>query len=116
MAAEDWQRQAAAAEARVARLRAAYEISREQLVRLQQRRSAISERASVLDELVRRHEGLSPGVKEVLERAQSTRRARFPAFAGWSPICLRSASKPPTWLRPFSTKRRNMLPLPADAS
>ena len=36
---------------------------------LQQRRSAAAERAAVLEELERRHEGLSAGVKEVLAQA-----------------------------------------------
>lgn len=81
-AAAEWHRQAAAAEARVARLRADYETSREHLVRLQQRRSAISERASVLEELVRRHEGLSPGVKEVLERARGAQAGPFSRVRG----------------------------------
>ena len=36
---------------------------------LQQRHSAAAERAAVLEELERRHEGLSPGVKEVLGQA-----------------------------------------------
>ncbi|MHB8901849.1 MAG: hypothetical protein ACYC6Y_24095, partial [Thermoguttaceae bacterium] len=43
---------------------------RSDLIRLRQRRSAVAERASVLDELVRRHEGLSPGVKEVLQKTR----------------------------------------------
>ena len=36
---------------------------------MRQRRSGAAERAAVLEELVRRHEGLSAGVKEVLQRA-----------------------------------------------
>ena len=36
---------------------------------MRERHSRAAERASVLDDLVRRHEGLSAGVKEVLERA-----------------------------------------------
>jgi len=36
---------------------------------MRQRQSGATERATVLEELVRRHEGLSAGVKEVLQRA-----------------------------------------------
>lgn len=39
------------------------------LSELRQRQNAAAERAAVLDELVRRQEGLSAGVKEVLARA-----------------------------------------------
>lgn len=38
---------------------------------LRERQSAAAERASVLDELVQRHEGLSAGVKEILERKRN---------------------------------------------
>ncbi|NQT15029.1 MAG: AAA family ATPase, partial [Planctomycetes bacterium] len=41
------------------------------LAELEQRKSGLSERASVLEELEKRHEGISPGVKEVLARARS---------------------------------------------
>ena len=47
------------------------EQSQAELARLEQRRSVLAERASILDELERRQEGLSPGVKEVLARAKS---------------------------------------------
>jgi chromosome segregation protein len=43
----------------------------EELAGLRQRQSGAAERAAVLEELERRHEGLSPGVKEVLEAAQN---------------------------------------------
>ena len=42
---------------------------RSELSEMRERRSGAAERAAVLDELVRRHEGLSAGVKEVLQRA-----------------------------------------------
>lgn len=38
---------------------------------LKQRSSALTERASVLDDLLKRHDGLSPGVKEVLRLAKN---------------------------------------------
>ena len=44
---------------------------RKKLAELRERQSAAAERASVLDELVRRHEGLSAGVKEILQRKQT---------------------------------------------
>ncbi len=43
--------------------------AQQQLAQLRERQSGAAERAAVLDELVRRHEGLGAGVKEVLERA-----------------------------------------------
>lgn len=42
-----------------------------ELAQLQQRSSAMGERISLLEELEKRHEGLSPGVKEVLNLARS---------------------------------------------
>jgi chromosome segregation protein len=49
-----------------------------QLAELRQRHSGAAERASVLDELVRRHEGLSAGVKEVLARMRAADSAHSP--------------------------------------
>ena len=43
--------------------------AQQELAQLRERQSGAAERAAVLDELVRRHEGLGAGVKEVLERA-----------------------------------------------
>ena len=68
--AAEWNAKLTEAEARAEQLRAELENRRSDLVRLTQRRSAVAERASVLDELVRRHEGLSPGVKEVLQNSR----------------------------------------------
>ncbi len=44
---------------------------------MRERRSGAAERAAVLDELVRRHEGLGAGVKEVLQRAADPADARL---------------------------------------
>ncbi len=68
--AAEWQEKLTTVEARVDQLRNELEGRRSDLIRLRQRRSAVAERASVLDELVRRHEGLSPGVKEVLQKTR----------------------------------------------
>ncbi|MGL6227397.1 MAG: chromosome segregation protein SMC [Thermoguttaceae bacterium] len=42
----------------------------QELSTLKERLSAISERMSVLEELLRRHEGLSPGVKDVMKQSR----------------------------------------------
>ncbi|MEN6458944.1 MAG: chromosome segregation protein SMC [Thermoguttaceae bacterium] len=49
---------------------------------LRQRRSGAAERAEVLDDLVRRHDGLSDGVKEVLRRAADSADPAFHGVAG----------------------------------
>ncbi len=49
---------------------------------LEQRHSAAAERAAVLEELERRHEGLSAGVKEVLARAGSPQSGPFRDVCG----------------------------------
>ena len=54
---DQWRKQAAAKQAELSQLR--------------QRQSGLSERASLLEELLRRHEGVSPGVKDVLQRART---------------------------------------------
>ena len=53
----------------LARLQRELAAGQDELGGLQQRRSAAAERAAVLEELERRHEGLSAGVKEVLAQA-----------------------------------------------
>ncbi len=75
--AAEWHEKLVAAEARVEQLRSELEGRRSDLIRLRQRRSAVAERASVLDELVRRYEGLSPGVKEVLQKARDATAGPF---------------------------------------
>ena len=63
---------------------------------LRQRHSGAAERAAVLDELVRRQEGLGAGVKEVLARAAGggPRARRPPACRAWWPTCSTSAWRP----------------------
>lgn len=75
--AAEWNAKLAAAEARADQLRTEFENRRSDLIRLRQRKSAVAERASVLDELVRRHEGLSPGVKEVLQKTRDATEGPF---------------------------------------
>jgi len=66
-------------EARLDEHRGQAERRRSELVEWERRQSGMAERAGLLDELLRRHEGLSPGVKEVLEQA---RQAEAGPFAG----------------------------------
>ena len=47
------------------------ETLRGELVELKQRRSGTAERIAVLEELLKRHEGLSPGVREVLRQPRT---------------------------------------------
>lgn len=60
----------ASGEQEAAALRSKLSETREQLVQLQHRLSAARERAAVLEELEQNREGLSDGVREVLELAQ----------------------------------------------
>ena len=73
---------AAEAQDRLAELRRRQSDEQNQLSELRQRHSATAERASVLDELVRRHEGLSAGVKEVLARAADPTDTVFRSVCG----------------------------------
>jgi chromosome segregation protein len=54
----------------------------DELSDLRQRHSGAAERAAVLEELVRRHEGLSAGVKEVLGHAANPSNAAFRTVCG----------------------------------
>ena len=65
---DQWRKQAAAKQAELSQLR--------------QRQSGLSERASVLEELQRRHEGVSPGVKDVLQRARTAGEGPFRQVRG----------------------------------
>jgi len=67
---EERSRQCSAAQERLGRHRDQAAASRAELAELQQRRGALAERAAVLEELVERREGLSPGVQEVLALAR----------------------------------------------
>jgi len=58
-----------AAEVRLARDQHELTIRNDELAALRQRRSGVAERAAVLEELHRRQEGVTAGVKEVLARA-----------------------------------------------
>jgi chromosome segregation protein len=66
---EERQGRLAAARDELAQLQRQLTARQEELIGLRQRQGATSERASLLEELVRRQEGLSAGVKEVLTRA-----------------------------------------------
>lgn len=55
---------------------------KEELNVLRQRQSAVAERSSLLEELVRRQEGLSAGVKEVLARAADNSDEAFQKISG----------------------------------
>ncbi len=58
-----------AATSRLAGLQEQYLVRQKELAEMRERRSGAAERAAVLDELVQRHDGISDGVKEVLQRA-----------------------------------------------
>jgi chromosome segregation protein len=69
------------AQARLAERRLQLTARQVEVGQLQQRRSGLTERISVLEELEKRCEGLSPGVKEVLMHARSG------AVAPLRPVC-----------------------------
>jgi chromosome segregation protein len=58
-----------ATKSRLGEFRREHAAKEKELSELRQRHTGAAERAAVLDELVRRHEGVSEGVKEVLQRA-----------------------------------------------
>ncbi len=58
----------AAAKQQLAQHQKQHAAVRNELAEMRERQSGAAERAAVLEELVRRHEGLSAGVKEVLDR------------------------------------------------
>ncbi len=69
-----------------------------QLGQLRERQSGATERAAVLEELEKRLEGLSAGVKQLLVAAQDGHRpVPIDKFAGSWPICCTSISRPPRW-------------------
>ena len=72
----------ATAQAELDDSRAQLAAARDVLVELRQRQSAAAERASVLEELQRRQEGLSSGVKEVLARSRDEAEGSFQAVHG----------------------------------
>lgn len=63
--------QLAAAKARLAERKQQRTARHAELAQLQQRHSALGERIAVLEELEKRYEGLSPGVKEILTQARN---------------------------------------------
>lgn len=67
----------AAEKEKLAETRRSLAVGQEELSELRRRHSGAAERAAVLDELVRRHEGLSAGVKEVLALAANPSDAVF---------------------------------------
>ncbi|OHB78163.1 MAG: chromosome segregation protein SMC [Planctomycetes bacterium RBG_16_64_12] len=75
-------RQHSAAKARLAERRQECVECRLELAQLQQRQSGLAERASVLEELEQRHEGLSPGVKDVLTLAREATEGPFRQVRG----------------------------------
>jgi chromosome segregation protein len=71
-----------AAENELARFRQQHDLQQKLLAEMRERRTGAAERAAVLDEIVRRHEGLSAGVKEVLQRAANPADAVFRGVHG----------------------------------
>lgn len=68
--------------ARVDRCRGERDQRQRELAELQKRHTAVSERVAVLEGLELRHEGLSPGVKEVLAAAKNGEEAAFRQVCG----------------------------------
>jgi len=66
---DEYERRLADAKDQLAQVQQQLSAKQEELNGLRQRHSGVGERSSVLEELVRRQEGLSAGVKEVLARA-----------------------------------------------
>ncbi len=71
-----------AAEQQLAQNQRELAIRNDELAALRQRRSGVAERAAVLEELHRRQEGLTAGVKEVLARAASAEAGPLRAVHG----------------------------------
>ncbi|OHB68436.1 MAG: chromosome segregation protein SMC, partial [Planctomycetes bacterium RBG_13_63_9] len=69
--ADEHQRYLAAAEAQLGQYEQQRAATQQELAELRRRHNGATERASLLEELQRRQEGLSPGVKEVLAQAGS---------------------------------------------
>jgi chromosome segregation protein len=80
--AERRRRMLAEGEREVARLRGCLSDTRDRLVQMQHRQAACRERAAVLEELERNREGLTDGVREVLELAQQAEWDAAPEIAG----------------------------------
>jgi chromosome segregation protein len=76
------QKEHASAVTRLDELRRQHSERQAELARHQQRRSGLAERISVLEELEKRHEGLSPGVKEVLNQARGKNPGPFRSACG----------------------------------
>ena len=80
--AEDEAESLLAAENELVQLRRQHDDQQKQLSEMRERRTGAAERAAVLDEIVRRHEGLSAGVKEVLQRAANPAESVFRGVHG----------------------------------
>jgi chromosome segregation protein len=76
------QQEHASAITRLGELRRQQAQRQAELAQHQQRRSGLFERISVLEELEKRHEGLSPGVKEVLNQARGKDPGPFRSACG----------------------------------
>ena len=72
----------AAASEQLARYQSQLAARQDELIELRQRQTAATERASLLEELERRYEGLSAGVKEVLEAARGASPGPFREVCG----------------------------------
>ena len=72
------------------------EAGQKELAEMRERRSGAAERSAVLDELVRRHDGLSAGVKEVLAAGRQSGRRRLSrrSRAGRRPVPRERRSGP----------------------
>jgi len=79
---DERRRQLTAAKAQLAELEQESASRQRDLAQLQQHRSGAAERTSILEELQRRHEGISPGVREVLAQARNAADGPFRQVRG----------------------------------
>ncbi len=79
---DDRNQQQSAAKARLAQRRHEHAECQNELARLRQRSSGLTERAAVLEELEKRREGVGPGVKDVLARARAAPEGPFGRVRG----------------------------------
>ena len=87
-----------------------------ELSEMRQRHSGAAERAAVLEELVRRHEGLSAGVKEVLAAGRRSGRPRVSrrSRAGGRPVPRQRRSRRRWWKSPWARRPSTSLPIASD--
>jgi len=113
--ADQQREQLAAAQARLADRRQQQSSRQTELGQLQQRHSAMAERVSVLEELEKRYEGLSPGVKEILTQARTAAEGPLRQVCGLVADLLRvSVESAPLIEVALGEKAQHVVAAPAD--